>query len=84
MGSFLKASLQIYIYIYICVCVCLKASLQIYIYIYICVCISETQKKKISKLVLIEFSILYHVSLLIFNFVSSKLLCVKIKESKSN
>ena len=51
----------------ICVCVCLY----IYIYIYL----DKVEKK--SNWVLIRFSILRHVSYLIFNFVSSELLSVK-------
>ena len=49
----------------ICVCVCL------YIYIYL----DKVEKK--SNWILIRFSILRHVSYLIFNFVSSELLSVK-------
>ena len=51
----------------------------IYIYIYI-----NSYDLEKSNYILIEFSILCHVSHLIFNFVSNELLNVKIEEYKSN
>ena len=51
-------------------------------YIYIYILIAKVQRK--SNQILIGFSILHYVSHLIFNFVPSELLIVKIEETKFN
>ena len=56
--------------------------ISLYIYIYIYILISKVQRK--SNLILIGFLILRHMSYLIFNFLPSELMNVKIEESKSN
>ena len=53
-----------------------------YILVYIYILISKVQRK--SNYILIGFSILRHMSYLIFNFLPSELMNVKIEESKSN